>query len=210
MNKFTKRKFNLKRKESMNRKLAIQILFSIFLVAVVIISKQFTTDFSDKFVNTTKEKITENFDIKNAIKTAKVNVSNTIASLPVIGTLNDSYAAPVNGSIIKKYGIDETAENPVYNHGLDIESDTQTVLSMSKGTVMIVGKNDKLSNYIVVQDGNKKIIYGKFEEVFVEKGDKLTKGDILGKLNISEMTLHIEVWEDGESLNPAKLFNLEK
>jgi len=93
---------------------------------------------------------------------------------------------------------------------MDIVSNTQSLKSISDGKVTQVGNNEKLSNYVVIEEDEKTIIYGKIKEIFVGEGDKVSKGEIIGALNEENMLLHIEVWEGGESLNPAKLFNMNE
>lgn len=208
MNKITKKKFGLKRKEFINKKLAIQILFSIILVTVVIISKQTDTGFTKQFINATEEKIGENIDplsIKDSFKNAFTAIKE---KLSFTSKKESEFAAPVNGKIYQKYGLAKSGEASYYNHGLDIISKTQTVKSISNGTVTLVGNNEKLSNYVVVQEKDKKIIYGKISEALVKKGDTISKGDIIGALNDENKILHLEIWENGESLNPAKFFDI--
>lgn len=208
MNKITKKKFGLKRKEFINKKLAIQILFSIILVAVVIISKMSDSSLTKQFINATEEKIGENIDpvsIKDSFKNTFAAIKERLS----FGSKKETeFAAPVNGKIYQKYGLTKSGEASYYNHGLDIISKTQTVKSISNGTVMLVGKNEKLSNYVIVQENDKKIIYGKISEALVKKGDNISKGDIIGALNDENKILHLEIWENGESLNPAKLFDI--
>jgi murein DD-endopeptidase MepM/ murein hydrolase activator NlpD len=75
---------------------------------------------------------------------------------------------------------------------------------------MSVGKNEKHSGYIVIQDDDRTLIYGKINETFVKEGDNISKGDVIGALDEENMILHIEVWEDGASINPSSLFDLTK
>lgn len=208
MNKLTKRKIGIKRKEIFNKKLAIQIGFSIILVALVILTKQIDSSFSKQFISITEEKLSENIDpstITGAFKNVIVGVRDKI---PFLSKKDNEYTAPVNGEIYKEYGLSETDNVSYYNHGVDIISNTQAVKSISKGTVVLVGNNEKLSNYVVVQEGDKKIIYGKINETLVNKGDQVSKGDIIGALSEDSKILHLEVWENGESLNPSKLFEI--
>ena len=208
MNKTTKKRIGIKRKEFFNKKLAVQVGFSIMLVAAVIFTKQFDTSLSKQFINVTEEKLTENIDpvtITGAFKNALISVKDKI---PFLSKKDNGYAAPVNGKIYQGYGIAESEDVSYYNHGVDISSNTQTVKSISKGTVLLVGNNEKLSNYIVVQDEDKKIIYGKIDETLVNKGDNIAKGDIIGALSENNKILHLEIWENGESINPSKLFEL--
>jgi septal ring factor EnvC (AmiA/AmiB activator) len=73
-----------------------------------------------------------------------------------------------------------------------------------------LGSNEKLSGYIVVQNDDMTLIYGKIHEAFVSEGDSVSKGDLIGALDEENMILHIEVWEDGASINPTSLFDLTK
>lgn len=208
MNKLTKRKIGIKRKEIFNKKLAIQVGFSIILVALVILTKQIDSSFSRQFISITEEKLSESIDpstITGAFKNVIVGVKEKI---PFLSKKGNEYTSPVNGKIYKEYGLTETDDNSYYNHGVDIISNTQAVKSISKGTVVLVGNNEKLSNYVVVQEGDKKIIYGKIDETLVSKGDQVSNGDIIGALSEESKILHLEVWENGESLNPSKLFEI--
>jgi murein DD-endopeptidase MepM/ murein hydrolase activator NlpD len=120
------------------------------------------------------------------------------------------YAAPVSGKVYLNYGLTKSGETTYYNHGMDIVSNTKSLKSISDGKVTQVGNNEKLSNYVVIEEDGKTIIYGKIKETFIGEGDKVSKGEIIGALNEENMLLHIEVWEDGESLNPAKLFDMNE
>lgn len=208
MNKITKKKIGIKRREFFNKKLAIQVGFSIILVAMVILTKQFDSGFSKQFISVTEEKLSENIDpstITGAFKNVVIGVRDKI---PFLSKKDDEYAAPVSGKIYKEYGLTESENTSYYNHGIDILSNTQAVKSISKGTVILVGNNEKLSNYVVVQEDDKKIIYGHINETLVSKGDAISKGDIIGALSEDDKILHLEVWENGESINPSKLFEL--
>lgn len=209
MNKITKKKFGLKRKEFFNKKLAIQIVVSIILVAAVIVTKQIDSNYSKEIISATEEKVSENIDSVSLKESAK-NVFTAIKNkIPFISKKESEFAAPVNGKIHTKYGLASNGTASYYNHGMDIISNTRTVKSISDGTVKTVGSNEKLNNYVVVQDGEKQIIYGKINEVLVKEGDKIPQGTIIGALNDEDKILHLEVWENGESINPAKLFEIK-
>lgn len=210
MNKITKKRINIRRKDQFNRKLALQVIFSIVLVAAVIVTKQLDSDLSRRFLDTADEKMSESIEPKeagNSIRGFMSGVKNKIFSL---SGNKAEYAAPVNGKIYQDYGLNKSGDTSFYNHGLDIMSNTQSVKSISDGKVTQVGSNEKLSNYVVVERDGKTIIYGKINEAFVGEGDKISKGDIIGALNEENMLLHIEVWEDGESVNPSKLFDMNE
>lgn len=205
-----KKKHNFKKRDNINRKLIFQITFSIMLVIVVICTKQFDNVIAKKIVEFTEKKVTNNLDISPVIETISSGLDRSMENISSFFKGEKEFAAPVNGTINKKYGIAETDNNPYYNHGLDISSNTETVRAISGGKVIIVNNNSKLSNYIVVETEDKKIIYGKLDQFFVEEGDTLKKGDVIGALDINNQILHIEIWEDGESINPEKFFNVDE
>jgi murein DD-endopeptidase MepM/ murein hydrolase activator NlpD len=207
MNKFTKKKIGIKRKEIFNKKLAIQVGFSIILVAVVILTKQLDSNFSNQFINVTEEKLSEHLDPSKITEVFKNIATGVKDKIPFLKS--NGYSAPVNGEIYVEYGMNEVDNTSYYNHGVDILSNTQAVKSISKGTVILVGNNEKLSNYVVVQEDDKKIIYGRINETLVSKGDNIVKGELIGALSEDNKILHLEIWENGESLNPSTLFELK-
>ena len=208
VSKILKKRINIKRKENINKRLLIQVVFSIILVIAVIATKQFGNSYTGEYLSNAKEKLSETIDVKLALSNIKKTFSNFGKGLNFGFFSNSDYAAPVNGKILKKYGVDNTIESSSYNHGIDIVSNMESVKSISSGKVTLVGKNEKLSNYIVVESGSKKFIYAMFEEIFVSKGDEVKLGDIIGRLNNEERLLHVEIWENGESINPTKLFTI--
>jgi len=210
MNKITKKRISIKRKEHFNKKLALQVIFSIVLVAAVIITKNIDSDVSRKFINAADEKISESIkfqEVQNSIIEFAFEIKSKI---PFLSNKSADFRAPVNGTIYQEYGLNKTEEASYYNHGLDIISNTQSVKSVSKGKVLQVGNNEKLSDYVVIENDGKTIIYGKIKECFVSEGDNVSAGDIIAALNEENMLLHIEVWEDGESVNPSKLFEMNE
>lgn len=210
MNKLTKRNISFKRKDSFNKKLAIQIGLSIMLVFTVIITKQVNTDLSNEVIDVTSKTVNESTE-PSKIKNSFSNIIAKIENFSLFSSKDkNDFASPVNGLITQSYGLNTTDEATYYNHGITILSNTQTVLSISPGIVTAVGNNEKLNNYIVVEGDGKKIIYGKLSEYFVSEGEKISKEDIIASLDENEKTLHLEIWQGSESINPTNLFEIKK
>lgn len=208
LNKLNKKKFSIKRKDFFNKKLAFQVSFSIVLVACVIAAKEFDSSFSKQIIGIAEEKLENDLSL-SSIKENFFNLTQNLKSnIPLIGKEAD-YASPVNGSISQDYGLSKSGDTSYYSHGIDIISNTQSVKSICDGKVIFIGSNDKLSNYVVIENDDKQIIYGKISESFVKKGDNISKGDVIGSLNDDEKLLHLEIWENGESINPSKLFEIK-
>lgn len=210
MNKITRKNISIKRKDQFNKKLAFQVIFSIVLVTAVIITKQLDSDLSKQFLNATDQKMNESIEPKEVGSSILDFMTGIKSKIPFLSKDSSEFSAPVNGKIHMNYGLNKSGDSSYYNHGLDIVSNTQSVRSISDGKVTQVGNNEKLSNFVVIEQDDKTIIYGKIVEAFVSKGDKVSKGDIIGALNEEKMLLHIEVWENGESLNPSKLFDMNE
>jgi murein DD-endopeptidase MepM/ murein hydrolase activator NlpD len=209
MNKITRKRINIKRKENINKKLALQVIFSIILVAAVIVTKNMDSETSRKFIDAADQKINQSLNLKEVKTTIGEAALGIKSKLPFINGKSLDFAAPVSGKIYRDYGINKGEDANYYNHGLDIISNTQSVKAISGGTVVQLGNNEKLSDYVVVESGKKTIIYGQIKESFVAEGEHVAAGDIIAALNEENMMLHLEVWEDGESVNPAKLFEID-
>lgn len=207
MNKITKKRINIKRKETLNKKLALQVIFSIVLVAAVIVTKNINSDLSEKFIEAADEKMSASIELLEVRDTIAQGFSAAINKLPFVAKKE---ATPVIGTLYRKYGLNKTDDVSYYNHGIDIKTDTQSVKAITEGKVVSLGNNEKLSGYIVIQNDDKTLIYGKINETFVKEGDNISKGDIIGALDEENLILHIEVWEDGASINPSSLFDLTK
>lgn len=209
LNKIFKKRIGIKRKDNLNKSLLIQVIFSIILVVAVIVTKHFGNSQTDSYLNVVKEKLGTTFNIKQTARGISSIFSNLSQKLGLDFLSASDYAAPVSGKILNEYGGSAASEDS-YNHGIDIISNMEAVKSISYGEVVAIGKNSKLSNYIVVESGSKTIIYARFEEVFVSKGDELKLGEIIGKLNNENKLLHIEIWENGNSIDPSKLFKISE
>jgi murein DD-endopeptidase MepM/ murein hydrolase activator NlpD len=209
MNKITRKRINIKRKENINKKLALQVIFSIILVAAVIVTKNIDSEASRKFLDAADQKITQSLNLKEVKSTIGEVALGIKSMIPFINSKGSDFAAPVSGKIYKDYGINKGTDANYYNHGLDIISNTQSVKSISSGKVVQLGNNEKLSDYVVVESEGKTIIYGQIKESFVAEGERVAAGDIIAALNEENMMLHLEVWEDGESVNPTKLFDID-
>lgn len=205
MNKIVKKRLNIKRKETFNKKLALQVIFSIVLVGAVIVMKNINSDLSEKFMEAADEKMNASIELLEIRDTIAEGFSTAVRKLPFVG---EKKSTPVIGTLYRKYGLNKTDDSTYYNHGIDIKADSKSVQAITDGKVVSLGSNEKLNGYIIIQNEDLTLIYGQINETFVKEGDDISKGDLIGALNEENMILHIEVWEDGASINPASLFNL--
>jgi septal ring factor EnvC (AmiA/AmiB activator) len=183
------------------------VIRRIVLVGAVIVMKNINSDLSERFMEAADEKMNASIELLEVKDTITEGFSTAVKKLPFIG---EKKSTPVIGTLYRKYGLNKSDESSYYNHGIDIKADSQSVKAITDGKVVSLGSNEKLSGYIVVQNDDMTLIYGKIHEAFVSEGDSVSKGDLIGALDEENMILHIEVWEDGASINPTSLFDLTK
>lgn len=95
----------------------------------------------------------------------------------------------------------------VSNNGIDITlSGNDDVKCVFDGEVVGVTNIPGFKNMIIVRHGNYYSVYSKLDNTVVSKGQKLKRGQILGKVIADESgksELHFELWKDKTKLNPA-------
>jgi murein DD-endopeptidase MepM/ murein hydrolase activator NlpD len=98
-----------------------------------------------------------------------------------------------------------------FHSGLDIAGDKgQPVFATADGTVDFSGYRGDYGNLIVVQHGyGLETRYGHLQTLSVEKGAKVKRGDIIGRVGATGRAtgnhLHYEVLANGALLNPLRL-----
>ena len=109
-------------------------------------------------------------------------------------------------------------ENTYYqNTGIDYVKETIfDVVSIANGTVTMVKEDDLVGKVIEIEHNNGLIsIYQSLSETFVQKGDQVAQGQVLGRSGNNEMDkelgnhLHFEIYENGNSVNPEYYINKE-
>lgn len=98
-----------------------------------------------------------------------------------------------------------------FHSGLDISAPYGSpVKSSMSGVVQKVGYDeDGYGYYIIVKHyGNTKTLYGHLSKILVREGQKVKRGQIIGKVGNTGMTtgphLHFEVIKNGRKVNPRK------
>jgi stage II sporulation protein Q len=103
------------------------------------------------------------------------------------------------------------------NDGIDYNSEEVfDVLTILDGTVLEIRENDKTGKEIKIEHENGLVsIYQSLSEIFVKKGDLVTKGQVIGKSGTNEIEkelgnhLHFELYDNGKTVNPNNYLNQE-
>ena len=125
---------------------------------------------------------------------------------------------PLKGiyKIVNYFGIHqykELSKVTVNNNGIDLET-TQgnEARSVFDGVVSRIFVLPGYHNSIIVRHGNYLTLYSNLEQVYVRQGDKVSTGQVLGKIytdteNGNSTMLHFELWKEREKLDPLSWLN---
>ncbi len=141
-----------------------------------------------------------------------------------VSTLNLQFDEPMNNAmIIKDYSDTELQYNEVLDRweahlGIDFTSDDTSVFSVLDGTITSV-TNNSLEGYVVeiTHEGGFVSIYSSLDEnVLVEEGDKILKGEQIGNASSSATNeyedgnrLHFCLLKDGVEVDPNNYLDLQ-
>lgn len=132
------------------------------------------------------------------------------------------FSMPVQGEIIKGYSEKElqysaTLGDMRIHSGIDIACEDGTSVSVAgDGKVLLVDESSSLGTSVTVDHGNGITTkYAAIKGVKVKSGDKVSAGDIIGKVTAvpsecaDQSHLHFEVYKDGHSADPLSTLGLE-
>jgi murein DD-endopeptidase MepM/ murein hydrolase activator NlpD len=105
---------------------------------------------------------------------------------------------PVDGSIIRHYEEGET-------DGIAISASAGTPVRAARdGTVAAISRDTNGVPIVVVRhEGNLLTIYSQVDELTVEQGDSVSRGDPIGRVRANDPAfLHFEVRQGFESVDP--------
>jgi len=112
------------------------------------------------------------------------------------------------GRVVRKFGENRNRKlNTVtINYGIDIKAGGErSVKCISEGVISTV---EWLPGYgtvlIISHKGNYRTVYGHLGEVYVNEGDKIKAGGLIGKVgeSLEGNILHFEIWNGRQNVNP--------
>lgn len=135
-----------------------------------------------------------------------------------------SFISPVkDGAIIKAFSPKEllyskTMDDWRTHNGIDISCTLGTdVVSSEKGTVTKVNYDINYGNSVTIEHGEYSFIYTSLSsDIYVNEGDRVSKGDLIGKTSDSCMSeicddphIHLEVLKNNEYINPVDIIEFK-
>ena len=169
--------------------------------------------FADNSFETNSE-----YEINEIAKQEEKEISEEILPLEQV-EIKREFISPVNGTIIKPFSKNElvysnTMDDWRTHLGIDISCPYGTeVISSEGGEVKNVEYDINYGNTVTVECGEYTLVYTSLStDVYVNKGDRITKGTAIGKTSdscISEICdephFHFEVIKNGEHIDPLDI-----
>lgn len=131
--------------------------------------------------------------------------------VPVDAKMIGQFLPPLSGQVMAEFGAKgdgrTNALGTVHN-GIDVGSSLGTpVVSPAAGVVTLVGEDPQLGKIVKVDLGNGwTTVLGNLGDISVQKGQRVQKGEILGKVGLSaplkKPWLHFELRKDYQPVNP--------
>ena len=176
--------------------------------------------------NATKNKnvTSANPEVKSevvAVKSTKVTEKKEVvmSETPASANLSSDFQAnrgrfawPVRrGVIVRGFGKQvhpDLSHVTIINNGIDIKTDANAEVSaIFTGEVVHIAFLSGYKNTVMVNHGKYYTIYSNLDQVNVSKGQKLNKGDKIGRAAVNGDTgnteVHFELWNKQSPLNPA-------
>lgn len=167
-------------------------MWSIMIFFIVMTSNNIDSEWTNKFSLAVRK--TLDYDLRLNDKRI-LKMVKTITAFNIV-TDSDEYMSPIQGTLYKKFNDTKT--------GIDVLVYEEFVKSVGSGEIIRVAeKDDGLE--VVISHGNLKSVYGRMKKSNVKKGEKVTKGHIIGSMG--EVTkenkyLHFEMWENKSRVDP--------
>jgi murein DD-endopeptidase MepM/ murein hydrolase activator NlpD len=136
--------------------------------------------------------------VEDALNEQEELLASTPSIAPVLGLITDGFG----------HRRDPFTGRRAFHRGLDISARRGTpIIAPADGIVVFTGRNGGLGKTVRVSHGfGHSTVYGHLDEISVDLGDIVRRGDTIGLLGNSGRStgphLHYEVIEDGKSMNP--------
>jgi murein DD-endopeptidase MepM/ murein hydrolase activator NlpD len=132
-------------------------------------------------------------------------------STPVDAKMIGKFLPPISGPVMAAFGeVGEGGSNPAgsVHNGIDVGSSLGTpVVAPANGVVSFVGEDPQLGKIVNVDFGDGwTTVLGNFGGVYVQKGQRVVKGYVLGTVGLSaplkKPWLHFELRRNNQPVNP--------
>lgn len=162
---------------------------------------------------------------ESVITDPEISEDESIVVLPMVGktaaynedemfVFRQLVALPLDTCIVtSKYGNRVHPIEKIWkaHEGIDLVADSSYVYSVMPGKVLKSSSNRRSGNYVIVEHGSYQSIYCHLEKSYVDKGDYVDAGQIVGLSGNTGLStgehLHFAMKHQGKYINPEPFLN---
>ncbi|PSR51917.1 hypothetical protein AHMF7605_28835 [Adhaeribacter arboris] len=148
--------------------------------------------------NPSHNSIWETVNVNSLRQKTNVSVSMPLQA-PIISSGFGNRIYPLTGKI-------------KFHYGLDFRGSSDSIMAILLGTIKKVAYSRSLGNYVEVEHGEFKIIYGHLSQIMVREKMEITAGTVLGITGSTGRStgehLHFAIKHRGKAINPVPFLNL--
>lgn len=189
------------RKELKYVALTFLIILALPIIAVVILTNTGINIVSDKIATVN-------------VETNKIEIKNPVTG-EIVKTINPTVSWPATGKITLEFG--QMSLYQLYHTGIDIANIVGTEITpLYEGTVTYAGEVSwGFGKHIIIDNGdNVSTIYAHLSKIFVYKGQKVSRGEVIGKMGTTGWStgphLHFQINIYGIPINPRVFLDSKK
>lgn len=177
---------------------------------------------TSKIEKTNTEENIQNTNTQLNTESSSNTEKNTVSETKEIKKEELKFIKPVEGEIIKEFAKDklvysETLKEWVTHNGIDIKSESKTIVKASeKGTIKSIKNDPRYGITVVIEhkEGYVTVYSNLLTAEFVKEGEKVESGQTIGTVGntaafeiADESHLHFEMIKDNEYLDPNLYIN---
>ena len=135
---------------------------------------------------------------------------------PRFASLPDGMSAPLSGRVVTRFGKqrDEKFDVMIENNGVELEAESgANVKAAASGEAAFTGAVSGYGNVIILQHAPGLFsVYGKLDSFLVKTGQKVSRGDVVGRLPQSpsgKSVLYFELRAGGAAVDPVSVISFK-
>lgn len=132
-------------------------------------------------------------------------------SLEVLNPVSEMISPAPSGKIIKGFGMQD-ASGSDFHYGVELSAkENENIVSANDGVVSEIAKNEEYGSYIVISHSEEiKTLYGQLNEIIINAGDKVEKGQAIARANVETNSFYFELKRGETYLDPTQFISFKE
>ena len=154
--------------------------------------------------------VNHNTDINKELENFKTLFKKD-ESLEVLSPVSQMISPSPSGKIVKGFGMQD-ASGSDFHYGVELSAEkNENIVSANDGTVSEVAKNEEYGSYIVISHNEEiKTLYGQLNEIIINVGDKVEKGQAIARANTETNSFYFELKRGETYLDPTQFISFKE